>query len=145
MRKLLTVVDMLEAIRERHELDSDGQLARLLKVKQQVVSSWRTGIRSPGDDHALKIAEALDISPLLVIAIAAGERARGTESEPVWRKVAEQAARGVLPTLAALALITGTFAPTPRAEAQEYILCPRGRRRRSGGRSAGIPELPQPA
>jgi transcriptional regulator with XRE-family HTH domain len=109
MRKLETVVDLLEAMREERGWASDNQIARGLRVGQQTVSSWRTGVRTPGDDHALKIAEALDISPALVMAIAAMERSTSKESRKIWRILAEQLARGVVPTVAALAVLAASY------------------------------------
>jgi hypothetical protein len=130
MRKLESTVDLLEAIQEKHDLESDGQIARLLGVKQQVVSTWRTGVRTPGDDHALSIAWALDISPALVLAIAAGERARGKETQKVWRKLAEQLARGVVPSIAVLGLLSGGYTPPVKAQ-DPGVYIPSNRRRRS--------------
>lgn len=122
MRKLESTVDLLEAMKELHGWESDGEIARRLKVPQPTISSWRVGTRTPGDDHALKIAEVLDISPALVMAIAAGERARGKETQKIWRKLAEQLARGVVPTLAALAFASGGYTPPAKAAEQECIL-----------------------
>lgn len=119
MRKLETTIDLLEAMREEHGLESDGDIARALQVKQQVVSSWRTGIRTPGDEHALKIAEALNTSPLLVIAIAAAERAKTTENRRIWRAVArdiaERVARGMVHTFAAAAVASALIHSPARA------------------------------
>ena len=61
----------------------------------------------------MKIAEALDISPMLVMAIAAGERARGKETQKIWRKIAEQVALGVISSYAAFALFSSTSAHVP--------------------------------
>ena len=130
MRKLESTVDLLEAIQEKHDLESDGQIARLLGVKQQVVSTWRTGVRTPGDDHALSIAWALDISPALVLAIAAGERARGKETQKVWRKLAEQLARGVVPSIAVLGMLSGGYTPPAKAQSAEFQYSVKSRRRR---------------
>ncbi len=110
MRKLETVVDLLEAIREERGWSSDNQLAKGLSVPQQTVSNWRAGTRTPGGDHALKIAEALDISPLLVIAIAEAERAKNVRSQRLWRAIAEQVARGTVTTFGALAVLSATYA-----------------------------------
>lgn len=130
MRKLETVEDLLEAMRERHQWVSDSSLARALKVPQPTVASWRTGARTPGDDHALRIAEALDISPLLVIAIAAEARAKDKAAAKMWRKMAEQVARGTVTTFAALAVLTGGYTPSAKA-ADTSVYITSNRRRRS--------------
>jgi hypothetical protein len=128
MRKLETVVDLLEAMKELRGWESDSQLARELRVPQSTLAHWRVGTRTPGDEHSLKIAEVLDVSPLLVIAIAAAERAKTTHSKRLWQKMAEQVARGVVPAFAALAVMAASYTPTAEAVHGVCILRKKGRR-----------------
>jgi transcriptional regulator with XRE-family HTH domain len=120
MRKLETVEDLLEALKEANGWSSDYRLAKELGVPQQTVSNWRIGSRIPGETHALVMAKALKVSPALVLTIAAAAKAAQAgdkESEWAWSTVAKHIARVGLPSLAALAVITGTFAPPAQAEA----------------------------
>lgn len=125
MRKLETVIDLLEATKERHGWSSDSDVARGLGVPQPTVACWRSGIRTPGDEHALKIAEALEISPMLVIAIAAAERAKSVRSKKIWQLVAkeisEQLALGAISTALALAALAGTYTPPTQAQGVESV------------------------
>lgn len=121
MRKLESTIDLLEAMQEEKGWESDSEIARQLGVSQPTVATWRLGTRTPGDDHALLIAHALNISPLLVMAIAASERSRGKETQRVWKKLAEQVARGTIVSAAALFFAAGGFAPPAKAECVQSV------------------------
>jgi plasmid maintenance system antidote protein VapI len=93
MRKLETVDDILDAVKERNGWPTDYRMAKELGVPQSSVSNWRIGRRNLGDVHALKIADALEISPLQVIAIAAASRCKDAESRKRWREWGREVAR----------------------------------------------------
>lgn len=74
----------LDAIKAKHGLTSDYQLAKLMGIRQSTISGYRAG-RSHFDDlMALKVAELLGIQPIEVIAAANVARAKTTEVRKVW-------------------------------------------------------------
>lgn len=87
---------LLDAIRRRHKLPSDYQLARMMGWTTQQVSNYRAGRRQLGDDVALAVAKALDLDPGYVLAIVAAERAASAPVRAAWRTVAERLAAWVV-------------------------------------------------
>lgn len=118
MSQLETVNDLLNALGEAHGWRTSYRIAKELNVPESTVGSWRRGDRTPGDDHALKIAEALEISPALVLTICAAERSTEKKAREMWRELARQLARGVVPTFAALLISAGIFSMNSDASAE---------------------------
>jgi len=82
-----TTIELLDAARARLGGVSDYRVAKELGVHLSVVSMWRTGRRTIGNDHSLGLARLIEIDPVYVIACASAERAEAaTRSE--WQKVA---------------------------------------------------------
>lgn len=129
MREFKTVNDLLDALQEELGLPSDTAVAKQLKVGQTTYSAWRSGRAAPRENHALVIAKALQISPVLVLAIAAAERSASAESRKDWRLVVEHLARTALPTLAALAVLSGSYTPPAQAQGAESVYSVKRRRR----------------
>lgn len=85
-----TTEKYLEAAKKKLGIESDYELAKRLGIQRTAVSNYRTG-RSVMDDYtAAKIAQALDINPLTVIATANAEREKVTERRTFWLKIASQ-------------------------------------------------------
>lgn len=109
MRTLETTTDLLDALQERHGWTSDRQIALGLDVPTTTISSWRRGRTYPTEVHAIKIAEALEIPPTLVLVIAAADRTDDKDAREQWQKMLRQIARSGYGVLAALAVATGSY------------------------------------
>lgn len=95
-------VDLLDALKARHNLTSDYQLAKFLGVKQSTISNYRTGRTCLDDEMALRVADALSVNPLYVIAVAHAERADRQANEQVqslWEAIAKKAAGAAVSVL----------------------------------------------
>lgn len=94
--------ELLDAIKERRNLETDSALATALGVKRQTVSNWRQGRNTP-DAVACATIAGLSGEPLArVIGLAGEQRAISQEEKAVWRKLAATAMTllvGVLVTL----------------------------------------------
>jgi transcriptional regulator with XRE-family HTH domain len=113
MRDLHTVEDLLEALKEENDWPSDYAIGKELGINQTTISAWRTGRAAPRENHALLIAEALKISPVLVLAIVAAERSSDKKSRDDWTRVARHLAKVGLPAIAALTLWGPGTEPAP--------------------------------
>lgn len=83
-----TTLDYLNRAAERLGLASDPALARWLGVSPETLSACRNGAAALDDYAAAKIADALDLDPLEVIAVANLERSEPqAERQDYWRKV----------------------------------------------------------
>jgi transcriptional regulator with XRE-family HTH domain len=136
MRRLETTVDLLDALLERYGWTSDNQIANGLGIPQTSVSNWRRGRTFPTEVHALTIGKALEIPPLMVLAIAAADRTRADkEAHGQWAKMVKQ----MTPAIATLMMALGTHgsnaeAATPTGDRHNSVLCARRKR-----------AIPQPA
>lgn len=80
-----STLDYINAAKAALGLQSDYAIAKYLGVSKQTASSWKTG-RSRIDDYAaVKIAEALKIDPIEVIAVANMEREKDEKRREFWR------------------------------------------------------------
>ena len=84
-------ISYLDAVRHRHDIPSDNQLAKFLGVGQGTIASIRTGARKLDGGTALAIAEALDEPPEYVTADIQVERATNPDLRRVWRNLARLA------------------------------------------------------
>ncbi len=91
----MKTTEFLDAVRARHGLTSDYQLARFLGVKQPTVSRYRTGGGSFDEAMCLKIARALELEPGYVLAAIAAERAKPAEVKAAWSALAKRLAAAV--------------------------------------------------
>lgn len=130
MRRLETTTDLLDALQEKHGW-TDNQISVRLKIPSATVSGWRTGRMYPTEVHALKIAAALEIPALMVLAIAAADRSPDPEAASTWSKIARQIARGGVAALAAFAVTTVSYSPPASAADDVCILRKVTHRRRS--------------
>jgi transcriptional regulator with XRE-family HTH domain len=131
MRKLETVADLLDALREEREWPSDYRIGKELGIKHTTVSAWRTGRAVPREKHALIIASALRISPTLVMAISIAQQSKDKSVRDAWAKVVKQIARAGLPALAAFLISTKAYMPPKKVDdVSLHILSNRRRKRR---------------
>jgi transcriptional regulator with XRE-family HTH domain len=88
-----TSTDLLDEIREVKGITSDYKLAKLLGVRQQTISSYRSGRTQASDEIALRAATIIGRSPGPLLAQLAAERAKNPDVAKVWRDVAKVVVR----------------------------------------------------
>jgi predicted transcriptional regulator len=88
-----TTTDLLDDVREAKGIASDYALAKLLGVRQQTVSSYRSGRTQLSDGMALRVAKMIGRPPAPILAELAAERAKDPEVAKVWRDAAKALAR----------------------------------------------------
>jgi plasmid maintenance system antidote protein VapI len=108
-----TTIQLLDAVKAKYGIDSDYALAKQLMITRQTISHLRAGDRFIGEDVALQVAQALDVSPAYVLSCAAAERATG-DKKKVWERVAKRLATAVIALLAAVPLGAPTTAEAAR-------------------------------
>lgn len=113
----MKTVEYLDAVKERHSLRSDNALANLIGVTRQSISGWRSGRSLPDPLFSVRIAEELEINPLVVIADIETEKALKGHHDQIasgWHKVIERMG-GI-----AAAVMMGTVlsSPTPSHASQ---------------------------
>lgn len=99
-----TTIEYLDDVKQRLEIKSDYELAKFLKVPRGTISRYQGKQRVIDDYTAAKIAEALGINPMEVIAAANAEREKDEKRKDYWRKVFASCAA------ACLLLMAGTLA-----------------------------------
>ncbi len=117
-------VAFLDAVRDRHGLDSDNKLAAFLDINRGRVSLYRTGARTlaPVDCH--KVARALDARPEYVLACVQAERAKRSEDRAAWNRLAMLAKKaGAAPAAVLVALSAGLLPYQAKAANVLCILC----------------------
>lgn len=79
-----TTLQYLDAVKAKHGLTSDYQLAKALGLRQSAISGYRAGRSHPDDTIALRIAELLGINAMEIISAANVERAKTKETRGIW-------------------------------------------------------------
>ncbi|WP_313213446.1 DUF3693 domain-containing protein [Stenotrophomonas acidaminiphila] len=91
-----TISDLLDAIKQLRNLETDSALASALGVSRQTVNNWRQGRNTP-DAVACATIAGLSGEPLnVVIGIAGEQRAVSRDEKAVWRKLAGMTAATLL-------------------------------------------------
>lgn len=124
----MNTVEFLDAVKARHRLTSDYQLAKLLNWNTQRISMYRHTSRELDDAAALQIAEALNVPPAYVMACIAGARAKDATIKKHWAAAAKLLKTGTLPLLLVAAGLVAhpapsSAAPTSAANVTRYTLC----------------------
>jgi hypothetical protein len=121
--------ELLDAIKERRNLETDSALATALGVKRQTVSNWRQGRNTP-DAVACATIAGLSGEPLArVIGLAGEQRAISQEEKAVWRKLAATAMAALcaigfaLPVVGKADEIKGVTPYVSGSEIANCILC----------------------
>jgi transcriptional regulator with XRE-family HTH domain len=94
-----TTLDYLNAAKQALGIDSDYALAKWLGVTKQSASNWKNGKNIIDDYAAAKIADALGLDPLEVIAVANMERSeqkQEKERRDYWRKIFKRCAAAIV-------------------------------------------------
>lgn len=85
-----TSTQYIDAVKSKTGAASDYQLAKILGITQQAVSSLRVKRTFIGDETAIKVAELLEIDPGIVIAAVHAERAKSEAERNAWRSMFEK-------------------------------------------------------
>ncbi len=83
-----TTIQYLDAVKERHSIISDYALAKVLGVRQNTISNYRTGRSGMDTTTAAKVAELLAVNALEVIAATEIERAKREDVRKFWMRYA---------------------------------------------------------
>ena len=83
----------LDALRARLNLPSDGRAAERIGASRARVSNWRRGVREMDNDLIPKVAQLLDIDPVIVVADIAAARATSTFERDAFARLAAMARR----------------------------------------------------
>jgi plasmid maintenance system antidote protein VapI len=82
-----TTTDLLDEIREIKGLPSDYAVAKLLGVRTQTITSYRSGRTQMSDEMAWRATRVLGRAPGPVLAQLAAERTSHAEVKKVWLEV----------------------------------------------------------
>lgn len=104
----MRTVDYLEAAKRKAGLASDYALAKRLGVSRQAITWYRNKGGTFDPTTAARVAELLEVDPIVVIAAAELERATKPEQRKLWERIAAKVAAGVLVTVMGAAV-----APSP--------------------------------
>ena len=91
-----STIELLDALKLRHNLASDYKVAKFLDLSQQTISAYRLGRNFFDDSIAIRVAELLDLDPAFVLACVHAERAKKPEVKAVWEKIARAASAAAL-------------------------------------------------
>lgn len=84
-----TTVEFIDAVKARHGLTSDYQLAKHLKIRPNRISNYRLGKSLFDEEACLMIAADLGLDPGYVFACIAAERANKPEVKAAWKHTAD--------------------------------------------------------
>lgn len=120
-----TTVEYLKEAKAALNTESDYAFAKKLGLHPTTVSQYQLGKRVIDDYTAVKIAEALEVDPLEVIAAANLEREKDEKRQVLWRKVYDRCAAA---SLAAFMVFSGSYSDQAKASLQglhapKYRLC----------------------
>lgn len=87
----MNTIKYLAKAKEKLGLKSDYALAKWLGITVGAVSHYQTGKRVIDDYTAARIAEALGVDPMEVIATANAEREKDEGRRDYWRKIFQKA------------------------------------------------------
>ncbi len=82
-------MEYLDKAKEKLGIQSDNGVSKHLGITRSAISNYRSGNYIMDDFTAAKIAEILEIDPLIVIAAANAEREKGERRE-YWKKVSKR-------------------------------------------------------
>lgn len=83
-----TTLEYLNEAKKALEIESDYKFAKWLNLTHGALSHYQSGRRIIDDYAAARIAEALGIPAIEVIAIANMEREKISEKREFWQKIA---------------------------------------------------------
>lgn len=106
-----TTNQLLDRIKEKHGLQSDYALAKMIGMSRERISRYRNTNGELGDDAALKVAELLGLDPAYVLACMNHQRTKSEAARAVWERLADFVKHHG--AAAAILLLVGVPALTP--------------------------------
>ena len=85
-----TTINYLNEAKKILGIESDYAMAQFLGVNRSAISGYRTGSRIIDDYAAAKIASAIGIDPMMVIAAANAEREKTEDRKEYWKNFYER-------------------------------------------------------
>lgn len=113
MKKTMTY---LEEAKEQLGIDSDNAMAKYLGVTRSAISNYRHGTYVMDDFVAAKIAGALNLDAMILIAAANAEREKTEDRKEFWRNFYERLG-GIAAGFSTIALLAPVYA------AMEHVHC----------------------
>jgi plasmid maintenance system antidote protein VapI len=104
----MSTISYLEKAKEALNIKSDYALAKHLGISRFTMSGYITGRRTIDNYTAAKLAEALDIDPMEIIAAAEEEREKDEKKRDFWRQIVQKNAAACL-VLVGLFLLNQEF------------------------------------
>lgn len=80
---------LLANLKAANDGASDYRVAKILGVKPQTVSQWKTGKATMGDESGIKAAQLLGLDAKKVLLDLHIERDAGNAASPVWKAIRE--------------------------------------------------------
>jgi transcriptional regulator with XRE-family HTH domain len=115
-----TTSEILDAVRAKTGAPSDYALRLYLGVTRQQISKYRNGHDVLSDDVAIRIAEILEVEPLLVLATVHAERSRSETAKKTWTGIIDKL--GGTAAAVALGIMLNALPPLqPTASAAEQV------------------------
>lgn len=110
-----TTLEFLDAIKAKHGLTSDYQLAKHLDCTHSAISNYRSGRSRLGEDEACKVAELLGLEAGYILSCIAAERSKNPRVKKAWEWTAQHL--GGIAAALALVMILPTVALDHRENA----------------------------
>jgi len=76
-------------------IDSDYKLAKYLEISNGYIAEWRRGKRIPDAYACMRLADALKIDPIQLLAQIEAETEKNEARRNYWRALSERVGRGV--------------------------------------------------
>lgn len=89
-----TTVQLLNAVKARHQVTSDYRLAQLLGCNSSAIYGYRAGRSRLDETMCMRVAELLNEPAGAILAEVAAERAKRPEVKKAWETAARAAAAG---------------------------------------------------
>lgn len=115
-----TISELLDQIKEKHDLKSDYKLALYMGIGGGNIANYRHGRSLPDENACEKIAAALGMDPDVLIAEMNATRAKSPEIRATWARIAQRLQAGMVhaAVLMALAIVSiAGYAPNAEATA----------------------------
>ena len=110
----MDINDLIDKAKTRANLPSDYALAKVLGIKNGVVTHWRKGRRHPSNGEAVQLAVLAGMDEMMVIAEIERMTAKTEEKREFWKAYIEK--RGVA-ALASMWILAASITASPDAEA----------------------------
>jgi len=115
-----TTVEYIDAAKKALNIESDYKFCQWLGMPRQAANNWRKGKNGIDDYVAVRIAEALGIEPMEIIAAANYEREKGEERKTWWGKIFQKHAQASM-TVLFLCLSFNGLAMTIISHSYHYV------------------------